>query len=209
MRGFIIILAILFWAAPVWAVNALVGYYKDHTGADIKVVLGPGGQGRINLASDVFFILDGDNIWAASEIEGAGWTVIDFAERTRETTRAKPGLLQKYTKVTVKDTGYTQTTAGYAGKVFEVKVNGTGEVYTITAVKDPAVARLSKAVMIFFRDMDAEPAQSDVMAIINANFKGGYGILNLDNALVLKKVERAEYDEAYFVLPAELKAQLP
>lgn len=209
MRGLLTCVLLVFaFSAPAWAVKGLTGYYKDHSGAEIKVVLGPGGKGRIDLAADVFFILDGDKVWTVAELD-EGWTLTDFVARTKEALSAKPGTLHKYTRVKVKDTGYAQAAAGYTGQVFEVSVIGTGEVYTLTAVRDPAVARLSRAVMVFFRDFNAPLGGRDVMEVVNASFKPGYGVLNLDDVLVLNKVEYKEYDEFYFDVPAELKSQMP
>lgn len=203
VRGFLLGLLLCCVAAPAMAAEALVGHYTDYTGAPIKVSLLDNGKGRIDLGSDAYFLLDGDNIWVVSKFMDDNWSKADFVARTKHALLETPGILQKYTRVGVVDTGYTTEVAGYAGKSFEVTVAGTGETYMVVLGDDKDVARLSKAVMIFFQDFNQAPGRRDVVELINGSLKGSYGVLSLDRELTLKKIERLDFEPIYFELPPE------
>lgn len=205
VRGFLLGLLLCCAAAPAMAVEALVGYYMDYTDAPIVVSLLDNGKGRIDLGSDAYFLLDGENIWVVSKYMDDNWSKADFVARTKKALSETPGILQKYTRVGVVDTGYTTEVAGYTGKSFEVTVVGTGETYIVVLSDDKDVAKLSKAVMIFFQDLNQAPGRRDVVEMVNGSLKGDYGILRLDRELTLKKIERRDFEPDYFELPAEFK----
>lgn len=205
VRGFLLGLVLCCAASVAVAAEALVGHYVDHTGSAIKVSLLSNGKGRIDLGPEAYFLLDGDKIWVVSKYMDDDWTKADFVARTKQALLETPGILQKYTHVGVIDTGYTTEVAGYEGKSFEVTVAGTGEKYMLVLSDDKDVARLSKAIMIIFQDLNQEPGRRDVVEQINASLKADYGVLNLDRELTLQKIERQEYEPAYFELPAAFK----
>lgn len=206
MRRYLVIcLLILFMPLQALAVEALVGHYEDHTGAAVKVSVLKDGKARIDIGSEVYFLCDGDNVNVVSAYMDDKWTKADFVALTTDAISDNPSILQKYSRVGVIDTGYTTEVAGYTGKTFEITVSGTGEVYTINLVEDPDVAKLSKVIMILFRDWTLPPGSRDVVEIINDKLKTGYGMLSIDREIALKKVSREEYDAAYFELPATLR----
>lgn len=204
IRGFFLGLLLCCAASSAMAAEALVGHYVDHTGAPIKVSLLNNGKGRIDLGPEAYFLLDGDKVWVVSKYMDDDWTRADFVARTKQALQETPGMLQKYTRVGVIDTGYTTEVAGYTGKSFEATVAGTGETYIVVLSDDKDVARLSKAVMIFFQDLNQAPGSRDVVELINKSLKADYGVLNLDRELTLQKIERQEYEPGYFELPSEL-----
>lgn len=205
IRGFLLGLLFCCVASSAMAAEALVGHYVDHTGAPIKVSLLNNGKGRIDLGPEAYFLLDGDDIWVVSKYMNNEWTRADFVARTKQALRETPGMLQKYTNVGVIDTGYAEEVAGYAGKSFEVTVAGTGETYLAVLSENKDVSRLSKAAMIFFQDMNQAVGKRDVVELINGSLKANYGVLSLDRELMLKKIERQDYNQEYFELPADLK----
>lgn len=197
-------LLFLFIPLKSWAAEALVGHYMDHTGAPVTVLALNDGRARIDLSPEVFLLLEGQNIWVIASYEEGEWHKNDFVELTTEAIAENPGMLYKYSRVTVKDTGYGKDIAGYAGKTFQVNVKGTGESYIVTVSNHKDVARLSKVVMVLFRDFTLAPGGRDVMEAINTAARADYGVLNLDRELTLQKIERKEYDESYFKVPAGL-----
>lgn len=204
VRSFLLGLLLCCVATSAMAAEALVGHYVDSTGTPIKVSLLDNGKGRIDLGSDAYFLLDGDNIWVVSKYMDDSWSKADFVARTKKALQETPGILQKYTRGGVVDTGYTTEVAGYTGKSFEVTVAGTGETYIVVLSDDKDVAKLSKAVMIFFQDLNQVSGRRDVVELINSNLKADYGVLSLDKELTLKKIERQDYKPDYFELPTEL-----
>lgn len=205
VRGFLLGLLLCCAAAPAMAAEALVGYYTDYTDAPIIVSLLDNGKGRIDLGSDAYFLLDGENVWVVSKFMDDDWSKADFVARTKKALSETPGILQKYTRVGVVDTGYTTEVAGYTGKSFEVTVAGTGETYIAVLSDNKDVAKLSKAVMIFFQDLNQNPGRRDVVELVNSSLKADYGILSLDRELTLKKIERRDFEPDYFELPPEFK----
>ena len=203
--GFFMALVLFFMAPSSMAAEALVGQYLDHTGASITVSLLDNGKGRIDLNNEAYFLIDGQNIWVISTYLDDQWTKNDFVERTKEAVLASPGMLQKYTYVSVVDTGYVSEIMGYESKTFEVTVAGTGEVYELILSQNKDVARLSKAIMIFFQDMSQPIGSRDVIELINDKLKSDYGVLKLDRELTLNKVERREYDSGYFEIPVQFQ----
>lgn len=193
----------LLTAWPVWAGEALVGYYEDGTGASVKVYVGDNGKARIDLDDDVYFLLEGDRVWTVSFQEGT-WTVSDFVALTQAALLNDPSLLSQFTDVNIRNTGYTRSVAGIMGEIFEVTVNNTNAKYTVTVARDKNAARLSRVVMTLFRDMTLQQGYRDIMENLNRQFKSNYGILSLDTELVLLGMARQVVDEDYFALPAEI-----
>lgn len=201
----LVLLLLLCLPLKVSAAPVLAGHYVDQTGAVITVLLANDGRARINLDEEVYFLLDTGHIWTISMLDEGQWAVMDFVERTTTAVLENPAILQKYTRVTIKPTEYVRKIAGYDGKVFEVSVRGTGEVYPLVVTSNRDVVRLSKVVMVFFQDMNQGQGRRDVMEILNSQYNSYYGVLSLDAELTLRRVEHRDYPESYFDLPKELR----
>jgi hypothetical protein len=159
---------------------------------------------RIDAGSDMYTLLKGDKVYSVRR-EGNRWVAMDLSEMGKM-VGGLAGLVSEDDDDAgdgeFRDTGRTETVAGYRGKVFEVIDEGRRTEVVMTDHKD--ITALSRGMYLIGK----QGAESMGFAMGGDLFPGGYnGLLRGGQEMVLVSVDKAKKPAGYFDLPAGVVMQ--
>lgn len=199
-------LVCLLSAAPAWAAKALVGNFEDEGfGGNLQVVVKNEKNFRINIDNDedVFLLMSDGKRWLVGrDDDDSNWEAIDF-----DTMTESLGLIDT--------SGATDTGKAVITKAGEQKVGGiAGENFTVThddetfnliVTKNADIVTLTNAIFGFLKGLDDNDIQAMVATLAQVSDENNkvYGLLQYDNVFVFTGLERKNYPDSYFTLPAD------
>lgn len=204
ITGILLCLAALLVAAPVLAHEALVGNYIElKTNTVVAVVVKNEKEARLDRGAALDYMLtDDDTVWVLYA-GGAGWHLSDYGERLKTYAEANDPRLP-HNDVDFTDTGRVQEIGGYTGKVFEIYDRRAGVTYEAVLCDDPDVFMVSRAIMLTYSNLHAEPGARSPVDKIIGDTGINYGVLKLGGLLEFTGLEFKNYPDDYWELPQNI-----
>ena len=203
IRSSIMLLAGLLTAMPTLA-DVTAVYQLDRKN-QMTVSVRDQNHVRMDMAKDMFLLLKGDKTYSVRK-EGGSWVATDLDE-IKKMTAGFGGMPMgddedEGLQGSVRDTGRTETVAGYKGKVYEV-IDEEGERSEIVLTDHKALTMVTQGMsrlgaqsaknMGFFGANDMED---------HAQIVGGHtGLLRQDKDMTLVSVDKSSKGSGYFELP--------
>lgn len=169
---------------------------------------------RMDLSKDNFLLLKGDKTYTVNR-EGSRWTAMDLAEIGKLGLGGMAGIFnsddddddEDEGTGSFRDTGRTETIAGYKGKVYEVtEEDGERSEVVLTNHKD--ITSLTRGMLLFgqksIKNMGLTEESGLPMELISSGYTG---ILRQDKDLLLVSVDKSSKGADFYALPAGTKME--
>ena len=160
---------------------------------------------RMDMAKDMFLLLKGDKTYSVRK-EGSGWVATDLDEIKKMTAGfAGMGMADDEDdgqQGSFRDTGRTETVAGYKGKVYEV-IDADGERSEIVLTDHKDLTTITQAMT----RLGAQSAKNmgflgaDTMSEHRDMVGGHTGLLRQDKDMTLVSVDKSSKGSGHFDLP--------
>lgn len=209
-------LVLCFFMSPAWADFAVTYAIKE--GGNLTLTYRDDSQIRLQVSEENFMLMADGKVWSVNR-DGNGWTAMDMSamgDMMRgfgmsgipgmggETPDADGGM-----DVTFRNTGRTETVAGYQGSVYQI-TDDSGDSWEVVLTDHEDVTAASRAFMSF----------SDVMAQTMGmeGFNPGEameavadhvetGLLRQDDNMTLISIDTGSQPDSMFNLPAGTRVQ--
>ena len=161
---------------------------------------------RMDVAPDTFLLLKGDKTYSVRK-DGKRWVAMDMAEM-KNLFGGDMGYEEDYDEadeggdVSIRDTGRTETIAGYRGKVFEVVSDGEKDEVVMTDHKD--LVGITRGMnRLSLQNMNNMGMADDLSPdLLEKMFPAGYaGMMRQGRDMVLVSVDKSNKGSGYFDLP--------
>lgn len=201
-------LVCLLAAAPALAAKSLVGNFTyDDLGGSLQVVVKNEKNFRINIDDDedVFLLMTNGKRWMVGrDNDESNWEAIDFEVLMEYLFEMDALGASGYGKGVITKAG-AQKVGGIDGEGFTVTYDD--DTFNLIVTKNADVATLTKAIFSFLEGIDDEDIQLLVATLkqVSDENKKVYGLLQYDDDFVFNGLERKNFPDSYFTLPAEHK----
>ena len=160
---------------------------------------------RMDVAADMFLLLKGDKTYSVRK-EGNGWVAMDM-DQIRKMTEGFGGMPmndadEEAPQGSFRDTGRTETVAGYKGKVYEV-TDGDGERTEVVLTDHKDLTTITQAMTRFGAQSASNMGFAGAGNVPDlSGMAGGYtGLLRQDKHMTLVSVDKSAKGSGYFDLP--------
>lgn len=160
---------------------------------------------RMDVAKDMFLLLKGDKTYSVRK-EGSGWVAMDMDE-IRKMTAGMGGMPMadaddKGPQGSFRDTGRTETVAGYKGKVYEV-IDEDGERTEVVLTDHKDLTTITQAMARFGAQSASNMGFAGAGNVPDlSGMAGGYtGLLRQDKHMTLVSVDKSGKGSGHFDLP--------
>lgn len=163
---------------------------------------------RMDMDKNNFLLLTGSKTYSVRK-EGKGWVAMDMAEIGKMTS-AMGGMPYAGNEDDsdddsadgeFRDTGRTETVAGYKGRVYEV-TDADGERYEVVLTNHKDITSLTRGMMRFGQQSAQNMGFADAMDLPLDVINSGYsGMLRQDKNVKLLSVDSGDKGKGHFELP--------
>ena len=200
----------LLWAAiwlvaPALALADITAVYQSE-GTKMSISVRDQQHILMDVGKDHYILLNGDMTYSVGK-EGKGWVAMDLAQLRHLASAFAGAANQSVNEISsIRDTGRTETVAGYKGKVFEV-VDGKGKRFESVLTDDDDVVAVSAA-MMRFAEQSAKNVGMTSFSIPKDKLPGRYtGFLRQDRDMQLVSVDTTNKGKGYFSLPSGVRME--
>jgi hypothetical protein len=211
------VITVLLALLPVSLWAEVTGVYEVQGGKTMELSYKDGDHMRMSMPGGQFMLVNGDNTYMVRK-QNEQWVAIDMAamgkmmqQMRKQGGGQSPGQGQPGSgDVDFRDTGRTETVAGYEGSVYEV-TGPEGETSEIVLSDHEDIVALSRGWVEFTGNMTkqmgavSEQMQDRMMSRSDIDKRGG--ILRAGDDMRIKSVSTDSKDSAYFELPEGTKVQ--
>lgn len=164
---------------------------------------------RMDMDKNNFLLLTGSKTYSVRK-EGKGWVAMDMAEIGKMTSAMGgmpfAGTDEDYDDDSAdgefRDTGRTETVAGYKGRVYEV-TDADGERYEVVLTNHKDITSLTRGMVRFGQQSAQNMGFADAMDLPLDVVNSGYtGMLRQDKNVKLLSVDTSDKGKGYFELPS-------
>lgn len=163
---------------------------------------------RMDVDKNNFLLLTGSKTYSVRK-EGKGWVAMDMAEIGKMTSAMGgmpfAGADEDYDDSAdgeFRDTGRTETVAGYKGRVYEV-TDADGERYEVVLTNHKDITSLTRGMVRFGQQSAQNMGFADAMDLPLDVVNSGYtGMLRQDKNVKLLSVDTSDKGKGYFELPS-------
>jgi hypothetical protein len=160
---------------------------------------------RMDVAKDMFLLLKGEKTYSVRK-EGNGWVAMDM-DQIRKMTEGFGGMPMNDAddegpQGSFRDTGRTETVAGYKGKVYEI-TDGDGERTEVVLTDHKDLTTITQAMTRFGVQSASNMGFAGAGKVPDlSGMAGGYtGLLRQDKHMTLLSVDKSGKGSGYFDLP--------
>ncbi len=207
-----VVLALL--PLSLWA--EVSGVYEIEGGQTMELSYKDGDHMRMSMPGGQFMLVNGDKTYMVRQQNGQ-WVAMDMAamgqmmqQMRQQSGQQSPAQVEQGSgDVQFRDTGRTETIAGYEGSVYEVTSNDETQEVVLSDHED--IIALSQAWMEFAgkmtQQMGAMNEQMEENLLSESDISNHGGMLRLSDDMRVKSVSNDSKGSDYYELPAGTKVQ--
>lgn len=204
------LLVLLALVLPALAQADLVGHYKLGSQSNVVVYYHDDQHIRVETPGKGYMLITGDKMYTVVKRKGQTM-VMDLQKmgqalkQYQQERQKQPEKQQKPGKVTIKNTGKTETVAGFKGVVHEVTYDGHTTRMVLT--RNPEVTQMTQAFMgsmLKMGQMLTNKTNMDSHKVLQKIEKSGYGgLLKQQAGFELESLKHADKPASYYTLPKD------